>query len=395
MSSYTAVLRTRHACRTFGSALLGRLSYGMVSLAMVLTVKESTGSYATAGTVMAAFGLASVLLSPARAALVDRYGPRRALPPMAAACALFLAVLAGVSSQPGAPGPALVVLAVAAATCTPPLGPVMRSLWSRLAPEPSLLQRAYSLDSVAEELLFVTGPLLVAALVKLTTPATALAVSAALMLSGTLALVSSPATGHTPRQQQRSTPPRSWLPSGGGLLHAAAVAFAVGVGLGAVDLLAIAFTDRLHQVESVAWVLAALSAGSAIGGLTYGSVPWRISAQRRLSLLAAALGLALAAAGLAPNLYALTAAAALTGLFVAPTITTAYLLADHSAPPGTATQAGAWVNTALNAGSATGTAAAGMLVAHLPLPVCFALMAIPALLTAVTPLARTRAGTPG
>ncbi|WP_037973454.1 MFS transporter [Streptomyces sp. NRRL WC-3742] len=377
----------------FGSALLGRLSYGMVSLAMVLTVKESTGSYATAGTVMAAFGLASVLLSPARAALVDRYGPRRALPPMAAACALFLAVLAAVSSQPGAPGPLLVVLAVAAATCTPPLGPVMRSLWSRLAPEPSLLQRAYSLDSVAEELLFVTGPLLVAALVKLTTPATALAVSAALMLSGTLALVSSPATGPAPRQEQRSTPPRSWLPSGRGLLHAGAVAFAVGVGLGAVDLLAIAFADRLHQVESVAWVLAALSAGSAIGGLTYGSITWRKSAQRRLSLLATGLGLALAAAGLAPNLYVLTAAAALTGLFVAPTITTAYLLANHSAAPGTGTQAGAWVNTALNAGSATGTAVAGMLVAQLSLPVCFALMAVPSLLTAVTPVTPTRAGT--
>lgn len=47
--SYAAVLRTRYACRTFSAALLGRLSYGMVSLSLVLAIKEATGSYAVAG----------------------------------------------------------------------------------------------------------------------------------------------------------------------------------------------------------------------------------------------------------------------------------------------------------------------------------------------------------
>lgn len=58
---------------------------------------------------------------------------------------------------------------------------------------------------------------------------------------------------------------------------------------------------------------------------------------------------------------------------MAPALTTAYLLADEVAPPERRTQAGAWVNTAVNAGISGGTATAGLLAARLPLEVCFAL----------------------
>lgn len=62
--SYATVLRTPHALRTFGAALLGRLSYGMVPLALLLAIKDATGSYSVAGGAMALFGAASVFLSP-------------------------------------------------------------------------------------------------------------------------------------------------------------------------------------------------------------------------------------------------------------------------------------------------------------------------------------------
>ena len=316
--SYAAVLRTRYAARTFGAALLGRLSYGMVSLSLVLAVKEAANSYAVAGTVMALFGLTSVFLSPARAGLIDRYGPRRALLPMATTYALLLTGLAFTASWSGSSGVLLGVLAMSAGASTPPLGPVMRALWSDLVPDKRLLQRAYSLDSVAEELLFVTGPLLVGLLVRVTVPSVGLAVSAALVLTGSLALTSSPAVrregdqnkvfrragaapGARPRRETRVAAPT-----------AAARTPRAGSGnrrlgrewvcaLGAFDLLVIAFADERHDPEAVAWVLAALSAGSAIGGLIYGAVPWRASARLRLSCLAVALGLTLATTGLSPH----------------------------------------------------------------------------------------------
>ncbi|BAU84915.1 hypothetical protein SLA_4026 [Streptomyces laurentii] len=412
--SYAAVLRTPHACRTFGAALLGRLSYGVAPLSLVLAVKEATGSYAVAGGAMAVFGLTGVFLSPARARLIDRYGPRRVLPLMASVYAVLLTVLAGATAWSGGSAVLLTVLSAAAGATTPPLGPVMRTLWSTLVPDRPLLQRAYSLDGVAEELLFVTGPLLVGVLMKVAAPSAGLAVSAVLVLAGALLLVASPAVDgwgtagqaatapegpeepegpEGPEGPFQGTPPRarSRLAGGGsGLRRAIAVTAGLGMGLGSLDLLVIAFAEEHRAAHTIPWIMAALSAGSAVGGLAYGAVSWRVSGRHRVSALALALGLVMAATGFAPHPYVLIAGAALGGLFVAPALTTAYLIADECAGPGARTTAGAWVNTAFNAGSSGSTAAVGLLVGHMPLPALFILAAAPVVLSAGATLIPSR-----
>ncbi|MFI1717405.1 MFS transporter [Streptomyces litmocidini] len=398
--TYAAVLRTPHAGRAFGSALLGRLSYGTAPLSLILSVKDATGSYAVAGTAMAAFGLAGVLLSPARAALVDRLGPRRALVPLAAAYALLLVALAVAAARPAAPAGVLVALAAASGCLVPPLGPVTRALLSGLLSDRDLLRRAYSLDTVAEELLFVTGPLLVGLLVRYASAPAGLVVSAGLVLTGTLAFVTSPAVRGGTGAPRPGAPRRAAggrIVPGAGLLRAVGVAAAVGMCLGAVELLVIAFADAHQRPGAVPWAAAALSAGSAVGGLVHGAVPWRVPTGVRLSVLALGLGTVLAAAGLSPHPYALVGWVALGGLFVAPAITSAYLLADESVGEERRTRAGAWVNTAFNAGTTAATAGAGLLVERLPLPLCFALAALPAVLAAAGTLvpARRRPGSVG
>lgn len=384
--SYAAVLRVPHAARTFGAALLGRLSYGIAPLSLLLAVKDATGSYSAAGGAMALFGAASVFLSPARAGLIDRYGPRRALPPMAGLYAALLAVLALVTWRPGAPPVLLGGLATAAGVCTPPLGPVMRTLWSSLVPDRELLRRAYSLDGVAEELMYVTGPLLVGVVVAVSGAAAGVLAGAVLVAVGAGALVSSPAVprgktdgGSRAGAAAAPSPRLRALPA---LRHAVLVTAAVGLCLGALDLLVVALTEEFHRAPAVTWVLAALSATSAVGGLAYGALRWRASLGARLRVMAAALGAAVAVAGLAGDLYVLIAVVAVAGLFVAPALTTAYLIADESADAVHRTRAGAWVNTAFNAGSSVGTAAVGLLVDRLPLAVCFAVSAAPVLLCA-------------
>ena len=131
--SYAVVLRVPHARRTFAFALLGRLSYGVVPLSVMLAVTRATGSYAVAGTVMALFGGTSVFLSPARAALIDRYGPRGALVPMTAVYASLLGLLTVLVRRPGVPTLALGAVTAAAGACTPLLGPTMRAVWTRLS----------------------------------------------------------------------------------------------------------------------------------------------------------------------------------------------------------------------------------------------------------------------
>ncbi|OKJ15981.1 MFS transporter [Kitasatospora sp. CB01950] len=380
-SSYWAVLRTPGAARLFGAALIGRLSYGTVSLSLLLAVAGTTGSYARAGWVMAVFSTVSVLLSPARAGLVDRYGPRRALPPMAAGYALTLVGLAAATWSSGTPYPVLLVLAAAAGGCAPPLGPVTRAQWSRLVTDPELRRRAYSLDTVAEELLYVTGPLLAGVLAAAARPAAGVLLSAVLVLGGTIALaVTVPREAAVDRADSAE---ESGSSSTRGLLVRArqplAAAAGVGAGLGAFGLLAVVFAGRHGRDADVAWVEAALAAGSAIGGLALGAVNWRAAAGNRLAVLTAVLGAALALAALAPNLPVLAVVAAVAGLAVAPTLTTAYLLTDEIALPEQRTRAGAWVNTAFNAGGSASTALVGLLTEHVPLSVCLLLAAAPVL----------------
>ncbi|MEU9369360.1 MFS transporter [Streptomyces avermitilis] len=372
--SYAALFRIPHARRTFTAALVGRLSYGVVSLAMMLTVARETGSYAVAGTVMALFGAMSVVLSPVRAALVDRYGPRRALIPMASLYAGLLAAFAAAAWLPGASAAALGASAVAAGACTPPLGPTMRAVWGEVVEDKLLLQRAYSLDGVAEEILFVSGPLLVGVVVQFAPPAAGVALSAVLVWAGTLAFVLSPVVaGVRPAAAKPAARSAGRLRGGRALVQPVVVATGVGLSLGAVDLLVMAFAQQRHHGDDVvAWVLAALSVGSALGGLLNGAVNWRTSARVRLPLQAGGLGLALLAAGLAPGLGTLAVAVACAGFFVAPALTTSYLIADEAAPPGYRTRAGAWVNTAVNAGNAGGAAGVGLLVGHLSPGLCFA-----------------------
>ncbi|MGW2964344.1 MFS transporter [Streptomyces sp. NPDC001220] len=157
----------------------------------------------------------------------------------------------------------------------------------------------------------------------------------------------------------------------------------LGLVLSGADLLVMAFAEqRSYGTEVVAWVLAALSVGSAVGGLLNGAVDWRRPAAERLAWLTVALGSALALAGSAPGVWSLALAMTATGVFVAPTLTTAYLLADEMAGESARTRAGAWVNAAVNAGSSAGPVAAGPVLGHLPLGLCFALAGATALTSA-------------
>ncbi|MFE7647657.1 hypothetical protein ACFU6H_18115, partial [Streptomyces phaeoluteigriseus] len=84
----------------------------------VATVR-ATGSYVVAGTVMAPFGAFAVVLMPLRVSLVDRHGPRRALPPMTAPHAVPLGAPADVTWRPGAQPVVLGARAALAGACAP------------------------------------------------------------------------------------------------------------------------------------------------------------------------------------------------------------------------------------------------------------------------------------
>jgi MFS family permease len=394
LSPYGAVLRTPHACGAFVSSLAGRLCYGIVGLSLILTLTDGRHDYGFTGLVMALFGAAVVLVSPVRARMVDRHGPRRALPPMAAGLAAALIAIAVIPVRSGPNDAAIAVLAAAAGACAPPLGVVMRTLWSALIDDPKVLQTAYSLDGVAEELLNVTGPVIAGVILIAAAPAVGLLVSAGLAVAGTGLFLRSPALRRWPTPM---TPSASGIADAAGgqagtgrAIAALALATgAIGLCLGGIGLVIVAFSQARHDLAAVAWVEAGMSVASALGGLGYGAVAWRISAQRRLVLLVAGLAVVLVPAALSPNLLVLALLVGLAGVLVSPALSTAYVLTFSLASPQARNRAGNWVSSGYNAGASAGTVVSGQLVGRMPLSACLPVLMAPALL-ALVPLLRAR-----
>ncbi|MFT2693566.1 MFS transporter [Clavibacter zhangzhiyongii] len=389
-TGYLAVLALPGALRTFLPAMLGRLSFAMVTLGLLLLIQSATGSFAAAGLASGAFGLANVLASPLRARLVDARGQRPVLVALALGHAAGLVALLAVVR---ADAPVAVVVAVAGASglLLPPLGAAMRVVWAALVPDARMRTRAYSLDAVSEEIVFTVGPLLVAALVAVADPELAVLASAAATVLGTLGMTSSRlsrAQGARPAEAMeagahaeadadaralRRARTRAADPLRQPLVVPLLVAL-VGVGavLGSVEVAVAALAERTGGAALAGPLLAAFAAGSAVGGLAYGARAWSSPARIRLPVLAvgmvAATGvLAAVAAGVPAGadplaLVAVAVALVPVGLFLAPAMVTGYLLADERTAPEVRTEASAWVNTAVNTGVALAAAAVGVVV---------------------------------
>ena len=117
---------------------------------------------------------------------------------MAAGFAAVLVAIAVIPARSGVNDAAIAVLAAAAGACAPPLGVVMRTLWSTLIDDRNVLQTAYSLDGVVEELLNVTGPVIAGVIIVAATPAVGLLVTAGLAVAGTGLFLRSPAVRRWP-----------------------------------------------------------------------------------------------------------------------------------------------------------------------------------------------------
>ena len=356
---YLEVMRTAGALRVFVPALVGRLSFAMVTLVLLFAVQRSTDSFAVAGAATGAFGLANVIASPYRARFVDRRGQRFALNSLAIAFAAGLSGMAALTAQSEPPAGVLVGLAAVVGLFPPPLGASMRVLWGSITEPGAVQTKAFSVDAVCEELLFTTGPLIAAAVVGAASPPVGLLTTALVALLGTLGMTSSPLSlGHgavTTAPRNSSQPLRQ-----SGFVAILIALLGVGVVLGTVEVVAPAVADSQGSVGLAGILLAAFAAGSAVGGLLYGQRTWRNSLVKRLlisSTLMTVLCALLAALG---SVAVLGFGLVVVGFFLAPSLVTGYLLADDITAVEVRTEASSWINTAVNAGAAVAAVMVGL-----------------------------------
>jgi MFS family permease len=359
VSDLRALVRRPYALRMLLSALVGRLPEAMVPLALLLLARAEHGSYATAGALAGAFAVGAAIGGPLAGRAIDRLGQPAVLVAVAVArsAALAAIVLTAPSSLAAA-----AVLAAAAGALTPPLEPALRALWPDLAGDDEhALHAAYELDAGAQELIFVTGPLLVALAVAIGSPATALNLASAVGLLGTLAFALAPPAR---RWRAASRAAGRWTaavraPEVGLLL---ALGVLAGAATGMVNVTATAFAERtLGDRDLAGWLLAAWAVGALAGGLAAAARRWTLPTEQRLTRLLVLFGLAFAPALLARSTGTMAAALALSGAFLAPTLACIFVLTGTRALAGTVTETFAWLTTSFLIGSAAGAAVGGTL----------------------------------
>lgn len=339
------------------AGLVGRLPMGMMPFAVVVMLRDADRSYAAAGAVVALNSGALALSMPVLGRLVDRLGQARVLLP---ATALFLAATVALVAltAAGAATPLLALCSVVSGAALPPLGACVRTLWPTVLPSPDLRDTAFALEAILQELIFVAGPLLVVVLVALHSPSAAVLAAGALGAAGTVVFVSTEASRRWRGEvRERRGLTAALQPPGVRTVLLSSVA--MGVAFGAVEVAMPAFAEERGARAAGGIALACFSLGSLLGGLAVGS---RRSGGRPSALFIGALvalALFLFPPLLAGSLPVMCVLMLLAGLPIAPAFAGAYALVDDLASPGTATEAFAWLSTAIVAGLAIGTGLGG------------------------------------
>ena len=342
------------------AGLLARIPLPMAGIGIITLLSQQRGGYALAGAVSATFVLTYALLSPQISRYVDRYGQRRVLPAATAISITGLFILMAGSHWNVTD--VLLFLGALLAGFMPSMSAMVRARWTALYRGQPRLQTAYSLETVLDELTFIVGPPLSIGLSVTLFPQAGLLLAALLLFVGVFALV----------MQRRTEPPLvaagSAISGSGSVIRMTSVQLltllmvAMGVIVGTVDIVSVAFAEQLGRPAAASLVLSAYAAGSCVSGLLYGSLRLKTPLHRLLWLG----GLATAATTLplilVTNLTALAMALLMAGLFFAPTMIVAMSLVERQVSENQLTEGMTWLLAGLNVGVALGAVIAGQVV---------------------------------
>jgi predicted MFS family arabinose efflux permease len=376
------------ARRLLAISVVAQLPLGMLGIGLLVHTQRLTDSFAVAGLVTGVYAISVGVGGPPLGQLVDRGSQTAVLLASAGAATVLLGAAAILPAHP--PLAALLALATGIGLATPPVGACLRARLPALLPDPASLSGAYAVETSAVELCWVCGPPLVLGLGALWSTGGALAVSGLILLVATVAFAAQPTS--------RARRP---IPSAGAR-HKGALAtptmrtltvllLGVGLLLGADEVAVTATAKAIEGSGSAAAPLLALwGAGSFAGGLVLARIGGaRSAAALALLLFALTIGhLALIPA--AGAIAAFGAVLFLAGGAIAPTQATVYAMVEDAAPPGTITEAFAWLDGAIAAGGAAGAAVAGVVVDTAGATTAFALAAAAGALATLTAIVRRR-----
>jgi MFS family permease len=262
------------------AAFPARLAYGMIGLGIFFKAEQSTESFAVAGFAIGLNSLAGAVTAGIRGSIMDRWGQKWPLRVLVPGYTIMILALNQMDTARS-----ILITAFLLGISAPPINLSVRPLWKDIVPA-TYLRTAYAFDSAMMSSTSVVGPIVVTALALSSRPHLALDVTAALMLTGGIALALTPVS-------------RNWIPEKKvkgqeRLLQSRAIQLLmfegcfIGFGWGVFDVAVPAFATQEGVPHRVAWILAAYGVATVIGGLLGGIVSKKLaplSALRRAYFL--------------------------------------------------------------------------------------------------------------
>jgi MFS family permease len=360
LKHYAVFFRLPGVARLLSIALVTRMSIGMMSLSMLMHLRELSGSFAFAGAMVGTYLIAMAATAPIQGRLIDRYGPRGVLIATGTVhpAALGLLLFAPRLHLPLAAIAPLTMLAGAFVT---PISVLTRTLWRHRFEDPERRRTAFALDTAMIEINFTIGPALIGLALLVGTPADAFTITWLVAACAAPLFVLSGA----PRYWKRAADEDRHLLgplTERRLLVTYATSAALTFAFGMLEVGYPGFATRAGMPPFGGALLATCSIGSALGGLAYGGMNFALPLERQLPRLLLAFALPVGAHALVNAPWLLAVLALVAGLMIAPALTALSLLVTHYAPARYATEAFTWMSTCIVVGVGAGMAVGGQLV---------------------------------
>ncbi len=343
-------------------AVAARVPNAMIPLGTMTAVTASTGSVAAGGLATGLVALATAVASPLIGRWADHRGQRfvlRLLTPLnAVALTLLLtaALLAWV-------GPALWVACLLVGATSVPIGSFTRARWAQATSNPYDLGTAFSYESTVDELVFVLGPAMVGLAASAAMPAAPLALAAVLVAGAGIPFALTAPGPVAPRMaDEHARPNRPSIPR---VLWAVAPAVLVmaciGTFFGSTQA---AVTERSLELgipTQAGLIYALMGLGSAMTALLVVVIPERVRLATRILVGGAGMSLFILGAMQLAGPGTLALGLLITGLFIGPTMVTAFTLAERCSPDGGVAVAMTSMQSAITVGVSLGAAVGGAL----------------------------------
>jgi MFS family permease len=350
-------MRKPHAPSTFGFGIIGRVPMAMNTVAIVFLVSDVRDSFALAGITSAFYTLAGAIVSPRIGKLADRFGTRSVLIPVTLINALAMLGLLFFIDRSTI---GLFALAAIFGATFPNFGSYTRTRWSRSISNEKELSSALSLESVFDETAFVVGPALAGFLFALYGSRSPLLAGIVFVIIGGIGLaITSTDHGGFARVEDDHSRGILSIPYVKSLLLSL---IAMGLLFGSNFVVIIAVADQGGRASDGGLWVGLYPLGSAISGLIYGFIHWKISSTVRYTVSLAVMTVCTSGILFFQDLDTIAFWIIVSGIAIGPALISANAFLKELVPLSRLNESFAFLGAAISIGITIGSTLSGVIV---------------------------------